>query len=97
MRARTVLKAGERGTPFAHAEGRPRMKLDLQRYVEADVLAQRMDLRARAHDGAVGRPQALRRTKKHTVSPVIDLEHLRPDDPIGERAREALDGGAHVD
>ena len=73
------------------------MELDLQRDVEAELLAERMHLRARTDDHAAGRPKALGGAKENAARLLDDLEHLSEHDPLAESAGEPIHRGANVD
>ena len=73
------------------------MELDLQRDVEAELVAERMNLGAGADDHPLGRPETLGRAERDAARLLDELEHLRADDPLAQRAGKPIDGGANVD
>ncbi len=97
VRARPVLEAGEPRARLAHSERRACVELDLERDVEAELLAERMHLRTGADDRAVGRPEALRGAEQNAVRLLGKLEHLRTNDPVAESLGKSIDRRAHVD
>lgn len=56
-----------------------------------------MHLRARAHDNAPGRPDALGGVQVDAGRAPTKAEDVRDDEPVAERAGEPADRGTNVD
>jgi hypothetical protein len=64
---------------------------------ETELLGERVDLRAGAHDHAIRDPQTLRGAQEDAVRLLGELEDLGADDPLTQRGREAIHSRADVD